>query len=125
MAHCRGVSEPAAGSGSRSIVGGAARSPPRAKARRGIAIAIGISTLVIALGLMWAISPRTLAIAVVGLSRLALAVGGAAVLAFGGLSLALSPAVAAVAGVAVYALVIIALRSLGLSAAWSYVRGLH
>jgi hypothetical protein len=91
----------------------------------GIAIAVGISTLVIALGLMRAISPRTLAIAVVGLTRLALAVGGAAALAFGGLSLALSPAAAAVAGVAVYALVIFALRSLGLSEAWSYVRGLH
>jgi hypothetical protein len=91
----------------------------------GIAIAVGISTLVIALGLMRAISPRTLAIAVVGLARLALAVGGAAALAFGGLSLALSPTVAAIAGVAVYAIVIVALRSLGLSAAWSYVRGLH
>ena len=79
----------------------------------------------IALGLMRAISPRTLAIAVVGLARLTLAVGGAAVLAFGGLSLALSPAAAAVAGVAVYALVIFALRSFGLSDAWTYVRGLH
>jgi hypothetical protein len=91
----------------------------------GIAVAIGISTLVIALGLMRAIATRTLAIAVAGLVRLALAIGGAAVLAFGGLSLALSPTAAAVAGVAVYALVIVALRSLGLSAAWSYVRGLH
>src|SRR3954468_2346325 len=85
----------------------------------GIAIAVGLSTLVIALGLMHAIAPRTLVIAVVGRARLALAVGGAALLAFGGLSLALSPTAAAVAGVAVYALVIVALRSLGLSAAWS------
>src|SRR6266446_5185918 len=61
----------------------------------GLAIALGISTLVIALGLMRAISPRTLAIAAAGLARLALAVGGAAVLAFGGLSLALSPTAAA------------------------------
>src|SRR5207244_8782413 len=91
----------------------------------GIAIAVGISTLVIALGLMRAISPRTITIAVAGLARLALAVGGAAVLAFGGLSLALSPVAAALAGVLVYALAIFALRSLGLSAAWSYVRGLH
>src|SRR5579864_366258 len=91
----------------------------------GLAIAIGIATLVIALGLMRAISPRTLAIAAAGLARLALAVGGAAALAFGGLSLALSPAPAAALGVVVYALLIFSLRSLGLTAAWAYVRGLH
>jgi putative peptidoglycan lipid II flippase len=91
----------------------------------GIAIAIGISTLVIALGLMAAISTRALAIAVLGLARLALAVGGAAALTFGGLSLAFSPAVAAALGVLAYALVILSVRSLGLSEAWSYVRGLH
>ena len=91
----------------------------------GIAIAIGISTLVVALGLMRAISPRTLAIAVVGLARLGLAVGGAAALSFGGLSLLLSPTPAAIAGVAVYAAIIYSLRSLGLSEAWAYVRGLH
>lgn len=91
----------------------------------GIAIAIGIATLVIALGLMRAISAQTLKIAVVGLARLALAVGGAAVLAFGGLSLALPSSLAAIAGVLVYAVLIVALRSLGLSDAWSYVRGLH
>ena len=91
----------------------------------GLAIAVGASTLVIALGLIRAISTRTLAIAVAGLARLTLAVGGAAALAFGGLSLTLSPTAAAVAGIAVYALVIFALRSLGLSAAWTYVRGLH
>jgi hypothetical protein len=91
----------------------------------GIALAVGISTLVIALGLMHAIAPRALAIAVVGLGRLALAVGGAAALAFGGLALALSPWAAAVLGVVVYSLVIVALRSLGLSEAWAYVRGLH
>jgi hypothetical protein len=91
----------------------------------GIAIAIGISTLVIALGLMAAISMRALAIAVLGLARLALAVGGAAALTFGGLSLAFSPAAAAALGVVAYALVIVSVRSLGLSEAWSYVRGLN
>jgi len=91
----------------------------------GIAVALGLSTLVISLGLLWAISTRTLEIAVAGLARLALAVGGAAALAFGGLSLALQPAAAAVLGVGVYALMIFSMRSLGLSAAWSYVRGLH
>ena len=91
----------------------------------GIAIAVGLSTLLIALGLLRAIASRSLAIAAVGLARLALAVGGAAALAFGGLALALSPVLAAVAGVVVYGLVIVALRSLGLSEAWAYVRGLH
>jgi hypothetical protein len=91
----------------------------------GIAIAVGIATLAIALGLMCAISVRSLAIAAVGLARLALAVGGAAALAFGGLSLALTPVAAAALGVVAYAAVILALRSLGLSEAWSYVRGLH
>jgi hypothetical protein len=91
----------------------------------GIAIAIGVATLLIALGLMWAISARALVIAAVGLARLALAIAASAALAFGGLSLALSPIAAAVLGVAVYSLVIVALRSLGLSEAWTYVRGLH
>jgi hypothetical protein len=92
---------------------------------QGIAIAVGVATLVIALGLMWAISARSLEIAAIGLARLALAVGGAATLAFGGLSLALAPAAAAAAGVVVYALVIVSMRSLGLSEAWLYVRGLQ
>ncbi len=91
----------------------------------GIAIAIGIATLVIALGLMRAISRETVAVAAIGLARLALAVGGAAVIAFWGLSLALSSTAAALAGVVVYTVLIVALRSLGLSDAWTYVRGLH
>jgi hypothetical protein len=91
----------------------------------GLAIALGVSTFVIAAGLMATISLRTLAIAAVGLGRLALAVGASTALAFGGLSLLLSPALAALAGVVVYAALIYALRSLGLSDAWTYVRGLH
>jgi hypothetical protein len=91
----------------------------------GVAIAVGLSTLVIALGLMAALSMRTLSIAAVGIGRLALMVGGTAALAFGGLSLAMSPVPAAFAGLAVYAFVLLSLRSLGLSEAWTYVRGLH
>ncbi|MGH2971209.1 MAG: hypothetical protein ACRDLE_03620 [Gaiellaceae bacterium] len=91
----------------------------------GIAVAIGISTLVIFLGLMWTVSPRTLQIALAGLARLALAIGAAAALAFGTVALALSPVPAAIVGALVYALVIVGLRSLGLSEAWTYVRGLH
>jgi hypothetical protein len=91
----------------------------------GVAIAIGIATLVIALGLMAAISTRALAIAAVGLGRLALVVGAASALAFGGLSLALSPVPAALLGVVVYGLIVFSVRSLGLTDAWTYVRGLH
>jgi hypothetical protein len=91
----------------------------------GIAIAVGLATLVIALGLLSAISPRALVIAAVGLGRLALAIGATAALAFGGLSLALPPVAAASLGVVVYAAVIVSLRSLGLSEAWTYVRSLH
>ena len=46
-------------------------------------------------------------------------------LAFGALSLALSPIPAAALGVFVYAAIVVAMRSLGLSEAWTYVRGLH
>ena len=91
----------------------------------GIAVAIGLSTLVIALGLMAAVSTRALTIAAVGLARLALAIAAASALAFGGLSLALSPIPAALLGVVVYALVIFSIRSFGLTEAWTYVRGLH
>jgi len=91
----------------------------------GVAIAVGLATFVISLGLMAGLSRHTLAIAAVGLARLALAVGAASALAFGGLSLMLSPVPAAAAGVAVYALVIFSIRSFGLTDAWTYVRGLH
>jgi hypothetical protein len=91
----------------------------------GIAIAVGLATLVIALGLMAALSWRSFSIAALGLARLSIAIGVTAALSFGGLSLALSPALAAALGVTVYAVVIVATRSLGLSDAWTYVRGLH
>ena len=91
----------------------------------GIAVAVGLATLVVAAGLLATVSPQTLWIAAVGVGRLALAVGSAAALAFGALSLALSPVPAAALGVLVYALAVLSLRSLGLSEAWAYVRGLH
>ena len=91
----------------------------------GIAIALGLSTLVIALGLMWVIDRRTVEIALVGIARLSLALGAASALAFGALSLVVSPIPAAALGVLVYAMIVISLRSLGLRDAWTYVRGLH
>ena len=91
----------------------------------GIAVALGLSTLVAALGLMWAVDRRTLSIALVGVGRLSLALGAASALSFGALSLALAPIPAAMLGVVVYALVVLSIRSFGLSEGWAYVRGLH
>jgi hypothetical protein len=91
----------------------------------GLAIALGISTFLIAAGLMATISLTTLEIAALGIARLALAVGASTALTFGGLSLLLPPIPAALVGVVVYGVLMYALRSLGLSAAWTYVRGLH
>jgi peptidoglycan biosynthesis protein MviN/MurJ (putative lipid II flippase) len=91
----------------------------------GLAVALGLATLAIAAGLLATVAPRTLSIAAVGLTRLGLAVGAAAGLAFGALSVAVSPVAAAFLGAIVYVLVIVSLRSLGLSEAWAYVRRLQ
>jgi hypothetical protein len=91
----------------------------------GIAVAIGLATILIVLGLMAAISTRTLAIAAVGLARLALAIAAASALAFGGLSLLLPAAPAALLGLVAYGLILYSIRSFGLTEAWTYVRGLH
>ena len=91
----------------------------------GIAVAVGLATLVIACGLMAAVDRRTLTIAIFGVARLSLALGAASALAFGALALVLSPVPAAVLGVIVYGLIVLSLRSLGLRDAWTYIRGLH
>jgi O-antigen/teichoic acid export membrane protein len=91
----------------------------------GVTVALGASTLLLVLGLMAALSPRMLALTVVGLGRLSLLVGAATALAFGGASLVLSAVPAAAAGLGLYALLLIAMRELGLSQAWHYVRALH
>jgi peptidoglycan biosynthesis protein MviN/MurJ (putative lipid II flippase) len=91
----------------------------------GVALALGISTLLLVLGLMWALSPRTLVLAASGLGQLALIVGAATALAFGGASLLFGAVPAAVLGLVVYALILLAVRQLGLAEAWHYVRALH
>lgn len=91
----------------------------------GVTFALGLSTLLLVLGLMAALSPRMLALSVVGLGRLSLLVGAATALAFGGASLVLSAVPAAAAGLALYALLLVAMRELGLAQAWQYVRALH
>ena len=91
----------------------------------GVTVALGVSTLLLVLGLMAALSPRMLRVAVVGLAKLSVVVGAATALAFGGASLVLSAVPAAAAGLGLYALMLIAVRQLGLAEAWQYVRALH
>jgi len=91
----------------------------------GVTVALGISTLLLVVGLMTSLAPRTLKLAVVGLARLSLLVGAATALAFGGASLVLSAVPAALAGLGLYALMLLAMRELGLAQAWQYVRALH
>jgi len=91
----------------------------------GVTVALGISALVLVLALMAALAPRMLVLSVIGLGRLSLLVGAATALAFGGASLVLSAVPAALAGLALYALLLIAMRELGLAQAWHYVRALH
>ena len=88
-------------------------------------VALGLSTLVLVLGLMASLAPRMLFLTIVGLGRLSLLVGAATALAFGGASLVLSSVPAAAAGLALYTLLLVAMRELGLAQAWQYVRALH
>ncbi len=91
----------------------------------GVALALGISTLLLVLGLMRALSARMLVLSVYGLGRLALIVGAATALAFGGASLLLGAVPAAALGVVVYTVLLVAMRQFGLADAWHYVRALH
>ncbi|MFL5981765.1 MAG: hypothetical protein ACJ74D_13385 [Gaiellaceae bacterium] len=91
----------------------------------GVTVALGVATFVLVLGLMASLSLRMLALSVLGLARLSLLVGAATALAFGGASLVFSAVPAAAAGLALYALLLVAMRELGLAQAWQYVRALH
>jgi O-antigen/teichoic acid export membrane protein len=91
----------------------------------GVTVAMGVTMGLTVLGLMYALSPRMLARAVVGLLRLSALVGAATALAFGGASLLLAAVPAAAAGLALYALILLAVRQLGLADAWHHVRALR
>jgi peptidoglycan biosynthesis protein MviN/MurJ (putative lipid II flippase) len=92
----------------------------------GIALSLAIVTGVAAFGLLAELSPRLLLLSLAGLGRMAALVGGAALLAFGLPDLVLDPVVAACTGLVLYvALLLVALRPLGLSAALAYVRTLQ
>ena len=91
----------------------------------GVTVALGVTTLLVVLGLMASLAPRMLWLTVNGLGRLSLLVGAATALAFGGASLVFGAVPAAAAGLALYALLLLAMRQLGLAQAWHYVRALH
>ena len=91
----------------------------------GVAIALGISTLLLVLGVIAALGSRVLVLTAIGLARLSLVVIAAAALAFGGASLLLAAVPAAVLGLVVYTAILAAMRELGLARAWHYVRALH
>jgi hypothetical protein len=91
----------------------------------GVTFAMGVTMSLIVLGLMAALSPRTLTLALTGLLRLSALVGAATALAFGGASLLLAAVPAAAAGLALYALILLAVRQLGLADAWHHVRALR
>jgi hypothetical protein len=91
----------------------------------GVTFAMGLTMVLIVLGLMAALSPRTLTLAFAGLLRLSALVGAATALAFGGASLLLGAVPAAAAGLGLYALILLAARELGLAEAWHHVRALR
>jgi hypothetical protein len=91
----------------------------------GVALALGISAFLMVLALMAALAQRMLVLSAIGLGRLALIVGAATALAFGGADLLLPGAPAVALGLIVYALLLLAVRQLGLAEAWHYVRALH
>jgi hypothetical protein len=91
----------------------------------GVTFAMGISMTLVVLGLMAALSARTLTLALAGLLRLSVLVGAATALAFGGASLLLDAVPAAAAGLALYAVILLAVRELGLAQAWHHVRALR
>jgi O-antigen/teichoic acid export membrane protein len=91
----------------------------------GVAVALGISTVLLVLGLMAALGRGVLLLSVAGIARVSLVVLAAAALAFGGASLLLTAVPAALLGLVVYAAILVAMRELGLADAWHYVRALH
>jgi O-antigen/teichoic acid export membrane protein len=91
----------------------------------GIAFALALSTCGVIAALMVTVSPRMLAISALGLGRLAIRLAFVAGLSFGLLALAIGGIPAAAVGLALYALLLAAIRPRGLREAWAYVRALH
>jgi hypothetical protein len=92
----------------------------------GLAANLAIATVAVVAVILYALSPQVLSTVTYGVLRLALVVGATTAIAFWIPSLVLGSAAAAAVGLLVYAgLLAAALRPLGLSEAWAYVRALH
>jgi O-antigen/teichoic acid export membrane protein len=90
----------------------------------GLAVSLAISTLAGLAVLMAALSRRTLELAARGLGRLAVVEAALGGLSFGAVGLVVGGVAGAAVGLLVYSALLTATRSLGLSAAWAYVREL-
>ncbi|MCP9486979.1 MAG: hypothetical protein MSC30_14085 [Gaiellaceae bacterium MAG52_C11] len=91
----------------------------------GAVIALTLTTLAILVALLALLSARVLSGAARGLGLAALATGGLALLAFGAAELVTGAVVAAILGLALFAGLLVATRSLGLRQAWVYLRTLE
>lgn len=91
----------------------------------GIALALALSTLLVLADMLAAVSRRTALVALAGLGRAGLLLGGAAAIAFGVASIVADDVVAAALGCAIYAALVAVVWRLGLRQAWAYLRGLR
>ncbi len=97
----------------------------RSGASNGIALALGITSALVLVGVLVELSLRMLERTLGGVLWAALLLGGLAVVTFGGAGLLLGDVPAAVVGLVAYAAVLVLVRPPGLRHAWAYVRVLH
>ncbi len=90
----------------------------------GAVVALTVTTLAILVALLALLSLPVLTGVARGLGLAALATGGLAVLAFGAADVVAGAVVASLAGLALFAALLVATRSLGLRDAWAYLRAL-
>jgi hypothetical protein len=91
----------------------------------GIALALGITTSLVLVGVLAELSLRMLQLTLAGVLRAALLLGGLAIVAFGGARLLLGDIPAAFVGLAAYTVFLAVVRPAGLRHAWAYMRALH
>ena len=91
----------------------------------GVAVALGVTTLVLFGACLTLLSPGAVWQTVWALHQPVFQTVGAAVVAFGGASLVLPPLAAGAAGIVAYVVILLLTRSRGLEASWSYVRALR
>jgi hypothetical protein len=91
----------------------------------GLALALALTTFAALAVLVGGLSRRTLALAALGLARLALVVTVVATLSFGLLAVLVGGIPAAAVGAVLYAGLLALTLPLGLRDAWTYVRALH